>query len=56
MDDWDKHGKAAGFIRNQEIVDNCDFVVAFWDGASRGTKDTIDRARKAKISTLIIYV
>lgn len=45
--DWAKHGKRAGFVRNAEIVDDCDRVVAFWDGASRGTKHTIDLARKA---------
>jgi hypothetical protein len=45
--DWDRFGKRAGFLRNQAIVDNCDKVVAFWDGESRGTADTIERARKA---------
>jgi len=53
--DWDKFGKQAGFIRNQQIVDNCDMVLAFWDGKSRGTKDTIDKARKAKKPTFIVY-
>jgi len=53
--DWNKFGKQAGFIRNQQIVDNCDVVLAFWDGKSRGTKDTIDKARKAKKPTLIVY-
>lgn len=45
--DWQKHGKRAGFLRNATIVENCDRVVAFWDGESRGTKSTIDLARKA---------
>jgi len=53
--DWDKHGKAAGHIRNQQIVDNSDIIVAFWDGESKGTKDTIDKARRAKKPTFIIY-
>jgi len=53
--DWDKHGKAAGFIRNQQIVDNSNMIIAFWDGKSNGTKDTIDKARKAKKPTLIVY-
>lgn len=46
---WDKYGKQAGPIRNQEIVDEADYVLAFWDGESRGTKDTIDKAVKAGI-------
>lgn len=45
--DWKKHGKAAGFIRNKEIVDFSDRVVAFWDGKSRGTLNTIEYARRA---------
>lgn len=53
--DWEKYGKYAGFHRNQLIVDNCDMVIAFWDGVSRGTKDTIDKARVAKKPTFIVY-
>lgn len=54
--DWKKYGKRAGFIRNKDIVDNSDFVVAFWDGKSRGTKSSIDLATKAgKICYIIKY-
>jgi len=53
--DWDKYGKAAGFIRNQTIVDSCDMVLAFWDGKSKGTQDTINKAKKAKKPTFIVY-
>jgi hypothetical protein len=47
LPDWDSYGKSAGFIRNQLIVDDCDVVVAFWNGKSRGTADTLKRAQKA---------
>ena len=53
--EWGKYGKPAGFIRNQTIVDNCDMVLAFWDGKSRGTADTIGKAKKAKKPTFIVY-
>jgi hypothetical protein len=33
-------------IRNQDIVNAADKVVAFWDGVSKGTKNTIDTAKK----------
>ena len=46
--DWDKHGKAAGPIRNKQIVEAVDLVVAFWDGESRGTANTIKLARAAR--------
>lgn len=42
--DWDLHGKAAGFIRNKDIINAADKVVAFWDGKSKGTKHSIDLA------------
>ena len=41
---YGKYDAMAGFRRNQLIVDEADKVVAFWDGKSSGTKDTIDRA------------
>ena len=34
--DWDKHGRAAGPIRNAEMADVADALIAFWDGMSRG--------------------
>ena len=47
--DWKAHGKAAGPIRNQEMLDKGrpKFVVAFPGG--RGTADMVAKARKAKI-------
>ena len=44
--EYDKYGKKAPLIRNKEIVERADFVIAFWDGKSRGTKFTIDYAKK----------
>lgn len=40
--DWDKHGKAAGFLRNTQMALFADFLVAFWDGKSKGTKHMIE--------------
>ena len=40
--EWKKYGKRAGFIRNVQIIDECDECVCFWDGQSRGTKHDID--------------
>ena len=43
---YDKYGKAAPLERNKAIVEICDAVVAIWDGKSKGTKFTIDYAKK----------
>lgn len=45
--DWKQYGKAAGMIRNQHIVDMADEIAAFWDGKSKGTQNTIQRAQRA---------
>ena len=42
--DWKKYGKSAGFKRNVLIVNDSDVIIAFWDGASRGAKHSIDYA------------
>ncbi len=52
--DWDTYGKSAGFIRNQEMADYADALIAVWDGVSRGTKDMIDRAQK-KVLKVYVY-
>jgi len=43
---WKKYGKSAGFRRNGEIVNYCNQLIAFWDGKSKGTKHSIDLAKK----------
>lgn len=52
--DWQKFGKAAGIIRNQKIVELADVVVAFWDGETKGTKNTIDSAIKKGSETIVV--
>lgn len=39
------YGKRAPLIRDEEMVNAADLVIAFWDGQSRGTKYTIDYAK-----------
>lgn len=43
---YDKYGRAAPLVRNILIIEECDCVLAFWDGKSRGTMYTIDWAKK----------
>lgn len=38
--------KVAPLMRNKLIVENCDCLLAFWDGESRGTKYTLDYANQ----------
>ena len=46
--DWDQYGKGAGFIRNQQMADYADALIAVMiSGGSPGTKDMVNRMRKA---------
>ena len=44
--DYARFGRSAPLRRNDTIVDAADYVLAFWDGKSRGTAYVIDRCRK----------
>ena len=44
--DWKRHGKAAGPIRNKQMADYADALLAIWDGRSAGTKNMIETMRR----------
>ena len=51
--DWGNLGKAAGHIRNKQMLDFASeedgHLIAFWDGKSRGTKNMIEISKKIKV-------
>ncbi len=51
--DWDRYGKRAGYIRNSEMIDKAEALLALWDWESLGTKHIIDLATK---KSLVMYV
>lgn len=54
--DWDAYGNAAGPIRNAEMADYADYLLAFWDGKSRGTANMIQAMKnRKKHGTVIKY-
>mgnify|MGYP003347785061 CR=1 FL=1 len=53
---WEKYGKRAGFIRNEDIIKNCDAVIAFWDGKSKGTFHSLSLADKYKKPYKVIHI
>lgn len=52
--DWRRFGRGAGPRRNAEVVAAATAVLAFWDGASRGTADTVRRARAAGVPVHVV--
>lgn len=52
--DWDKHGKAAGPIRNKQMAEYGDALLLIWDGESRGSHNM--RKEMAKLRKPIYEV
>ena len=42
---WSLHGRSAGYVRNVEMANYADALVAFWDGKSSGTAHMIKTAQ-----------
>lgn len=54
---WQIYNKAAGIIRNAQMADNAEALIAFWDGQSAGTKNMIWTARNKGLDvTMVIYM
>lgn len=49
LPEYDKYGRKAPILRNYQIADRADKVIAFWDCKSRGTKSVIDYCKKKGI-------
>lgn len=55
---WESKGnrKAAGPVRNQEIVDDSDVILAIRDRVTSGTSDTLSKANADEVPTYICEV
>ncbi len=54
--DWNTHGRRAGIIRNLEMLDERpNYIAAFWNGKSSGTKFMIDTALKRRINIVVTF-
>ena len=54
--DWERHGRAAGPIRNRKMAENAEALIAIWDGKSRGTKNMIETAKKLGLLVFVKMV
>lgn len=52
--EWDRYGKQAGMIRNQQMAWAATHLVAFWDGESRGTRDMIRCAEESGLRVRVV--
>ena len=56
--DWKAFGKAAGVMRNTDIINDSDYVVAFPSRQGRGTQDSIRKAQKKLLTekVKVVYI
>lgn len=52
--EWDKYGSSAGVLRNTDIINDSEMIIAFWNMKSTGTLDSIEKAKKQKKPIVII--
>lgn len=51
--EWKKYGKKAGMLRNIQMGDYADALIAIWDGKSIGTKHMINYATKKGLKIFV---
>lgn len=51
--DWDSLGRRAGPLRNIQMADYADALIAVWDGVSRGTAHMIKEAEKRGLKVFV---
>lgn len=54
--DWENYGKAAGPIRNRQMAEYADVLIAVWDGKSKGTNNMIIEMNKLMKPVFLIWV
>ena len=52
--DYAKYGKRAPLVRNDEIIHYAQYVLAIWDGSSRGTAYTVAACIKDGIPVKVV--
>lgn len=56
LPDWENGGKKAGILRNTNIIEDADYLIAYYNGTSKGTLDSIKKAEKKGIPIKIIKI
>lgn len=54
--DWSRYGKRAGPIRNVQMAEYADALIAIWDGKSNGTAHMIREARSRGMLVCIFRI
>ena len=53
---WKQYGNAAGPIRNRQMAQYADVLIAVWDGKSKGTHNMMEEMNKLKKPVFLVYI
>lgn len=53
---WDDLGRGAGYVRNREMAEYADALLAVWDGSSRGTAHMIREATARNLTVMQVVL
>jgi hypothetical protein len=56
LPDYKQYGKAATHIRNSQIVEFSDALIAFFNGSSPGTKSILEKVKKKGLKIKIVKI
>ena len=56
LPEYQKYGRAAPIVRNKQLVDYADAVIAIWNGKSKGTLSVIRYCEKIKKPCSVIII
>lgn len=54
LPDYSRYGRRAPLMRNSQIIEHADLVLAFWDMSSHGTAHTITECIRRRIPVKVI--
>jgi hypothetical protein len=52
--DWNRYGKRAGYIRNEDMANYGDGLILFWNGISKGSEHMLNTAKEWNLKIRII--
>lgn len=52
---WNIHGRKAGIIRNGQMAEYADALIAVWDNKSPGTANMIKQAQSKRLKIFVEY-
>ncbi len=54
--DWKKHGRSAGYRRNEDMAKEATHLLCLWDGESIGAKHMIDIAKREGLQVHVVVI